>query len=113
MSTLLAYIHRQLKYDCSDHIENGKEGIKMANKIKSLVHTKWMCKCHSIEGYMMLDHDHLLLSMSPKISISNFMGYLKEKSTLMIFDKHANLKYKFWKSRLLGRKILCDNSRIK
>ena len=35
------------------------------------------------------------LSIPPKISVANFMGYLKGKSSLMIFDKHANLKYKF------------------
>lgn len=44
---------------------------------------------------MMLDYDHLLLSIPPKMSVSSFMGYLKGKSSLMIFDKHANLKYKF------------------
>ena len=48
-----------------------------------------------LEGHMMPDHIHLLLSIQPKISISSFMGYLKGKSALMIFDKHANLKYKF------------------
>lgn len=48
-----------------------------------------------IEGYMMPDHVHLLLSIPPKYSISQFMGYLKGKSALMMFDRHANLKYKF------------------
>ena len=48
-----------------------------------------------IEGYMMNDHVHLLLSIPPKFSVAQFMGYLKGKSALMIFDKHANLKYKF------------------
>ena len=42
----------------------------------------------------MPDHVHLLV-IPPKMSVSNFMGYLKGKSSLMIFDKHANLKYKF------------------
>ncbi len=41
------------------------------------------------------DHVHLLLSIPPKMSVSSFMGYLKGKSALMMFDKHANLKYKF------------------
>ena len=44
---------------------------------------------------MMPDHVHLLLSIPPKTSIASFMGYLKGKSALMMFDKHANLKYKF------------------
>ena len=48
-----------------------------------------------IEGHMMLDHVHLLLSIPPRIAVSDFMGYLKGKSALMMFDKHANLKYKF------------------
>lgn len=37
----------------------------------------------------------MLVSIPPKISVSSFMGYLKGKSSLMIFDRHANLKYKF------------------
>ena len=44
---------------------------------------------------MMPDHVHLLLSIPPKLSVSQFMGYLKGKSSLMMFDHHANLKYKF------------------
>ena len=43
----------------------------------------------------MLDHVHMLVSIPPKISISSFMGYLKVKSALMMFDRHANLKYEF------------------
>ena len=38
------------------------------------------------------DHIHMLLSIPPKYAVSEFMGYLKSKSTLMIFDRHANLK---------------------
>jgi putative transposase len=48
-----------------------------------------------IEGQLMVDHVHMLVSIPPKISVSSFMGYLKGKSALMIFDKHANLKYKY------------------
>jgi len=48
-----------------------------------------------IEGHMMKDHVHLLVSIPPKMSVSSFMGYLKGKSALMIFDEHANLKYKY------------------
>lgn len=43
----------------------------------------------------MTEHVHLLLSIPPRIAVSDFMGYLKGKSALMMFDKHANLKYKF------------------
>lgn len=48
-----------------------------------------------IEGHLMPDHIHILVSIPPKYSASQFMRYLKGKSALMIFDKHANLKYKF------------------
>ncbi|CDL82751.1 IS200/IS605 family transposase [Xenorhabdus szentirmaii] len=48
-----------------------------------------------IEGHLMPEHVHMLVSIPPKISVSSFMGYLKGKSSLMLFDKHANLKYKF------------------
>ena len=48
-----------------------------------------------IEGHLMIDHIHMLVSIPPKYSVSQFMGYLKGKSSLMIFDRHANLKYKF------------------
>jgi len=48
-----------------------------------------------IEGHLMPDHVHMLVSIPPKYSVANFMGYLKGKSALMIFDQHANLKYKF------------------
>ena len=53
-----------------------------------------LCKYKGVEipeGHMMLDHVHLLLSIPPKMSVSSFMGYLKGKSALMMFDKHANL----------------------
>ena len=43
----------------------------------------------------MPDHVHLLLSIPPKYSISEVMGYLKGKSSMMIFNKHARLKYRF------------------
>lgn len=48
-----------------------------------------------IEGYLMHDYVHMLVSIPPRISVSSFMGYLKGKSALLMFDKHVNLKYKF------------------
>ena len=48
-----------------------------------------------IEGHMMPDHVHILVSIPPKYSVSHFMGYLKGMSAIMIFERHANLKYKF------------------
>ena len=48
-----------------------------------------------IEAEACVDHIHMLVSIPPHISVSQFMGYLKGKSSLMIFDRHANLKYKY------------------
>ena len=46
-----------------------------------------------IEGHLMIDHVHMLVMIPPKESVSSVMGYLKGKSALMMFDRHANLKY--------------------
>jgi len=48
-----------------------------------------------IEATACPDHIHMLVSIPPNIRVSDFMGFLKGKSTLMIFDRHANLKYKY------------------
>ncbi len=48
-----------------------------------------------IEAHAMPDHIHMLVRIPPKLAVSNFMGYLKGKSSLMIFERHANLKYKY------------------
>ena len=48
-----------------------------------------------IEAEACPDHIHMLVSISPHISVATYMGYVKSKSSLMIFDKHANLKYKY------------------
>ena len=54
-----------------------------------------------IEGHMMIDHVHMLVMIPPKYAISSVMGYIKGKSSLMIFDKFFQLKYwygnrRFW-----------------
>ena len=51
-----------------------------------------------IEGHLMPDHIHMLASIPPKMSVSSFMGDLKGKLALMMFDRHANLKYE-WENR--------------
>ena len=48
-----------------------------------------------IEAEACKDHIHMLVEIPPHLSVSQFMGYLKSKSSLMIFDRHANLKYKY------------------
>ena len=87
----------------------------------SLSHTKWNCQYHIVfipkyrrkaiynklrkdigtyireivEANACPDHIHMLVKIPPKMSISSFMGYLKGKSSLMIFEEHANLKYNY------------------
>ena len=48
-----------------------------------------------IEAEACPDHIHMLVAIPPHLSVAQFMGYLKGKSSLMIFDRHANLKYKY------------------
>lgn len=52
-------------------------------------------KVEILEAEACKDHIHMLISVPPYISIAQFMGFLKGKSTLMIFDRHANLRYKY------------------
>ena len=69
---------------------------KIREDIQGII--KDLCKWKGveiIEGHMMPDHIHLLVSIPPKYSVSQFRGYLKGKSAMMIFERHANLKYKF------------------
>ena len=48
-----------------------------------------------LEAELCKDHVHMLVSIPPNLSVAQFVGYLKGKSSLMIFDRHANLKYKY------------------
>ena len=69
---------------------------RVKNDVRKIIST--LCKYKDVDiiaGAVCVDHIHLSVAIPPKISISNFMGYLKGKSALMMFDKHANLKYKF------------------
>lgn len=52
-------------------------------------------KVNIIEAEACPDHIHMLVEIPPHMSVASFMGYLKGKSSLMIFDRHANLKYKY------------------
>ena len=71
--------------------------------LRRLYEYKWV---EIVEANACPDHIHMLVKIPPKLSISSFMGYLKGKSSLMIFEEHANLKYNygnrhFWASRIL------------
>ena len=52
-------------------------------------------KVEIIEASACPDHIHMLVEIPPSLSVAQFVGYLKGKSALMIFDRHANLKYKY------------------
>lgn len=65
-------------------------------------------KVELIEAEACSDHIHMLVSLPPYLSVAQFMGYLKGKSSLMIFDRHANLKYKYGRRNFWARGYYVD-----
>ena len=61
-----------------------------------------------IEAQACPDHIHMLISIPPKYSVSQIRGYLKGKSGLIIFDRHANLKYKYGNRHFWSRGCFVD-----
>ncbi len=61
-----------------------------------------------IEANVCVDHIHMLVSIPPKLSVSAFMGFLNGKSSLMIFDRHANMKYKYGNRKFWCRGYYVD-----
>lgn len=55
-----------------------------------------------IQAEVCIDHVHMLIEIPPKMSVSSFMGFLKGKSSIMIYEKWGNLKYKY-----RGRQFWC------
>ena len=90
------------KWNCKYHIVfapkyrrkvfYGEKRAEIGKILRELCNWK---KVNIINAEVCPDHVHMLVMIPPKLSVSSFMGYLKGKSALMIFDKHANLKYKF------------------
>ena len=90
------------KWECKYHIVfapkfrrqviYGKIKKDVANILSTLCKRKGV---EIIEAECCRDHIHMLVRIPPSISVSSFMGYLKGKSSLIIFDRHANLKYKY------------------
>ena len=74
--------------------------------LRQLIERKLDCKL--LEAEACPDHIHMLVEIPPKYSIAQFMGYLKSKSTLMIFDRHANMKYKFGNRKFWARGYFVD-----
>ena len=90
------------KWNCKYHIVFAPKYRRMAiyGKIREDIGKILRKLCEQkdveiIEAETCADHIHMLLSIPPKYSVAQIMGYLKGKSTLMIFDRHANLKYKY------------------
>ena len=72
-----------------------------------------LCKHKNVDiiaGAVCINHVHLSVAILPKISISNFMGYLKGKSTLMVYYRHPELHSK-WDKSILGKRILRRDNR--
>ena len=97
-----AQISAHTKWLCKYHIVFSPKYRRKViyNKIRSSIGEilRDLCKYKGveiIEGHLMPNNVHMLVSIPSKICVSSFMGYLKGKSSLMIFDRHANLKYKF------------------
>ena len=61
-----------------------------------------------IEAELCPDHVHMLVSIPPKMSVAGFVGFLKGKSTLLIFERHTNMKYKYGKRNFWCRGYYVD-----
>lgn len=89
-----------------------EEGIVWKSKrrcARNSEHTVQIQNVEIIAGAVCVDHVHLSIAIPPKLSVSDFMGYLKSKSTLMIYDRHPELQSK-WDKAFWAR-ILCRNNR--
>ena len=65
-------------------------------------------KVEIIEAQACPDHIHMLVSIPPYLSVAQFVGFLKSKSALMVFDRHANLKYKYGRRNFWARGYFVD-----
>ena len=103
------------KWNCKYHIVfapkfrrkiiYGKLRQDIANILSALCKRKGV---KIVEAEMCPDHVHMLVEIPPSISVSSFVGYLKGKSTLMIFERHANLKYKYGRRNFWARGYYVD-----
>lgn len=85
-------IYKELRRDIGEIIR------KLCNQMKVEI----------IEAEACPDHIHMLVSIPPYMSVAQFVGTLKSKSALMIFDRHANLKYKYGNRHFWARGYFCD-----
>ena len=90
------------KWNCKYHVVFAPKYRRMViyNQIKVDIRKILRKLCEQkgieiIEAELCPDHIHMLIAIPPKYSVAQIMGYLKGKSSLMIFDRHANMKYKY------------------
>ena len=105
------------KWNCKYHIVfapkyrrqiiYGKIRVEVGKILRELCDRKGV---EIIEAECCPDHIHMLVSIPPKISVSTFMGYLKGKSSLMIFDRFANLKYRYGNRQFWCRGYYVDTT---
>ncbi len=103
------------KWNCKYHIVfapkyrrkgiYGKPGKDIGEILRKLCEEK---KVEIIEAEACPDHIHMLVSISPYLGIAQLVGFLKGKSSLMIFDRHANLKYKYGNRHFWCRRYYVD-----
>ena len=93
------------KWECQYHIvfipkyRKKKLYGAVRDDVREIIRT--LCKYKKVEiiaGAVCIDHVHLCVSIPPKLSISDFVGYLKGKSALMIYDKHPEIESKWDRS---------------
>ena len=89
-----------LTWNCKYHVVFAPKYRRIYNQIKIDIGKILRKLCEQkgieiIEAEACPNHIHMLISIPPKYSVAQVMGYLKGKSSLMIFDRHANLKYKY------------------
>jgi len=103
------------KYNCKYHIVFAPKYRRMVayGRLKSDIAQilSSLCKRKNvkiIEAEICPDHVHMLVEIPPNIAVSSFVGFLKGKSTLMIFDRHVNLKYKYGNRHFWARGYYVD-----
>ena len=103
------------KWNCKYHIVfapkyrrkviYGELKIEIGKILRELCNWK---QVNIIEAELCPDHVHMLVEIPPKMSVSSFVGFLKGKSTLLIFERHANLKYKYGRRNFWCRGYYVD-----
>jgi len=89
------------------HMLYKEKKVKVEKILRQLCKWKGVC---IIEAEVCPDHIHMLVKTPPKISVAGFMGYLKRKSSLMIYEKWGNLKFKYGNKNFWCRGYYVDKA---